>query len=252
MEKQVIYKDPGLTASALVKGKIYQARDGRVVLYIGRNPKGKYVFYLFGAAALIMDWDDNSNRLFTYANEKVQVEGLCRIIDMSMSSKGCRDSVMQYRKIPGICGEFPHPGFSNVNRWYRQNFADDEKMPRIIEGKVQYDYVSAKDLIPGHLYYADTGYPYIFIYLGRTSIGQFLWFPVRNVVMPYKETLINYSVTTRSNRKVRPLEAARNDPDMNNGQYFCSVVVQDLLERGITAVDMSGITQEMLDSNGLL
>lgn len=247
----VTYKqDKFLKESELVPGRVYVVKDGRIMLYIGKSLEGLYVFYAMAAAYLI----NAENRfLLTYGNYKIQLNGLVYIVNEIMKSSGSILSLLQYKGLPKLYGELPGVNFEKqYAKWYMVNFSGllngKQTGPQIsgISNKpVKTGFVSARDLVPGELYYTGGCWRSTYVYLGRNSAGEFIWYFIGN-----ESILVNSSVAqlmysaekTKQNKKVKPLSMALGD----SKAYVCSDT-RKLIETGFK-VNVSGLTQSMLDS----
>lgn len=254
MEK-LVYKDGDikgwLKEKDLVIGRVYLIKDGRLMLYLGKSTTGMYIFYVMASAYLEYTRDDG----VTFGNYNIQVKGLVNIINESMNNVGVIGCLLQYKGLPKIHGEFPLVNFEHkYNRWYTISFTQmfSNKVPNnlpklasMTNKPIETGYVKAKDLVQGNIYYSGACWRSTYVYLGRKTSGEYIWYFVGNEKMligtPARD-LLNHSEVTKQNKKVKPLRMALSDEHAS----LCAGA-RELIEMNYR-VDMSGITQHMLDS----
>lgn len=263
MEEQVFYdirwnkKNIGL--NKLVRGRVYVTPKKGVLMYLGLAKDGQHTFYRFAIPDItsydhIVDRERNINTPYaTFANYDAQVAGIRRIMEISIDTCACKECIVQFKNNPGIIGEFPCGHYENrYFTWYQSSFPDGG-VPVIGKGKMNTNYVRAKELVLGGLYYGDGAYPSVFCYLGRKTNGFFVWCEMNQVtwrvweeVQTGTETLklfYTYAEVTKQNKKLKPIALAAEDDNVKN------LEVKALAERNI-AIDLYNVTQEIINNGG--
>lgn len=243
---EIVYGENWLNEKQLKFGKVYLIKDGRLMLYLGRSIDGMQIFYVLASAYM----QSIGYNKYTFGNYIHQVKGLTEIIIESLSSKGIASCILKYKGIPKIYGEFP---INNLNKnyiknWYITSFdkhTNVAELANISNSPVITGYVSSKDLIPGHLYYSGGCWRSTYIYLGRTSNKEYVWYFVSNgnslLTMPLRSVLLN-AHKTKQNKKVKPLEMAISDEKA----YVCADTLK-LIESHFT-LDVTGLNTQLLDT----
>ena len=241
------YDSKWLGTKEVKVGYVYILKDGRIAMYLGKTEQDMYCFYVFCK----MQFKNLPDRVLSFANYEVQVAGIVNMCKESMNYPAYRESVLELKNLPKIYCEFPFAEFTeSYESWYKNSFDTHKDLPSLcVISNVKPDggYVSAKDLIPGHLYCAGEYRRDVYVYLGRKSIKEFLWYFVRSVDTLLSSTayrLIRESDSTKSNKKVKPLNNALTDPNVKLWDEDKELVDMNY------CVDMSGVTQEMLDCGG--
>lgn len=255
MDDYIRYKDgEWLKEKDLLPGKVYLIKDGRLMLYIGRTVQGEYVFYVFASSYLVED----ESRMITFGNYRHQIPGLLQIINNCMSNPGNTLSLLVYRTLPKIHGEFTYANLQDkYAKWYTLSFSnmfsnktmDIPIIASFSNKPIVTEYVKSKDLIPGHLYYSGQCWRATYLYVGRKSNKEYVWYFIGN-----ERELANYRNmvdllhswmkqihTTRQIKKVKPLASALNDKNA-----YVSSDTKKLIEVNYRA-NMDGVTQQMID-----
>lgn len=243
----MMYTEKWMKASGLECGTVYLTKDGKVLMYLGTTPLGRYVFYVFASAWLVYRQDDDGTWAVTYGNYDSQVYGIRHTIRLSMENKGTRENILEYKTMPKIYGEFPSGSCKDrCLTWYRESFQGMD-VP-VVDGKKRHGaFMRVKDLVPGCLYYNGSCWDSTYVYLGRASDGRFLWYHVISgeTLKGYDAArLVAMSEYTGTNRRVLPLSAALDDSDA-----LVNADTMELITSGYR-VDMEGVTQVMLDTRG--
>lgn len=138
--------------------------------------------------------------------------------------------------------------------WYTKPMTAVGELPEltaITGNKPNAGFVGARDLVPGNLYYSGGCWRSSYVYLGRTSQKEFVWAHIGNAKALLHESGVSllqrhkffiFSVdATKSNKKVKPLADALNDPDAYVDNEY-----EMLITSGFK-INMDGVTQQMLD-----
>ena len=244
MDNRVRYTKEWLKANQLVPGRIYLAKDGRLMLYLGMSLKGMFLFYVLASAYL--ECTDRISKCVTYENYDWQILELKTTINNIMNHTGNRNSLLDYKNVPKLYGEFPFLWYEDTYKmWYNNSF-NNAKVPSIASTKedIKTGFVSVKDLVPGNLYYSGQCWRSCYVYLGRKSTKEFIWYFIGNESILMESSaiqLLRNSETTKNNKKVKPLKLSLTDKNA-----YISEEVKHLIKLNYK-VDMSGVTQEMLD-----
>lgn len=238
---KIMYTEEWLRESNLIAGRFYVVKDGRVLLYLGRTLTGLYTFYTVGAVHLIYH-----NGIITFGNYIPQLGGLEVTIKRTMSMRGQKECLSTYKGIPKIYGELPVYGHEETYLgWYNASFGNQGDLALAPKEKdINTGFVSSKDLIPGQLYYSGYCWRSTWVYIGRNSKKEYLWYFISNEQVLLRMTaiqLLHELDKTKQNKKVKPLAMALTDPHAS----VCDGTRQ-LIEMNYL-VDMSGITQSVLD-----
>lgn len=217
MDKLIINSNDFLKDGDLIVGHVYLYKDGRVVVYLGKDDLGKYVFYEL-AAALYSSVDFGK---LTLSHYDTQVEYLSSISKQVMQNKCEEDCIIWLKGMPKLYCEFPYISFENeVISWWDSN-QDIQGLPKLQTGRASDTepknlFVSAKDLVPGELYYTGSLWRALYLYLGRNHHKEFCWWFVGNVDtlrMNDMKIFKDNMQTTSSNKKCKRLIDAPKDPD---------------------------------------
>ena len=238
------YGDSGwLKPKDLVEGHVYIIKDGRIVIYLGKTASNLYCFYICCHA-----YFKSSNRMLSFANYEIQLNGIINVCNASVNHQMYCESLQTLKGLPKIYCEFPFVNYeSSYKNWYMKSQLSLGNLPVISSGsnvKPSSGFVSTKDLIPGTLYYSGECWRSTFAYLGRTSDKRFIWYFIGNEDILLRSSayqLIQKADTTKSNKRVKPLAEALKDHNA-----YVSGACKKLINMGYK-IDMSGVTQEMLD-----
>lgn len=242
MDNRVRYTEDWLKVNQLVQGRIYLVKDGRLLLYLGTSVNGLLIFYALASVYL-----EHTDGFVTYGNYDWQIQGLKVTINNILNHKGNKSSLLEYKGIPKLYGEFPFLKYEDSYKmWYIKSF-DSDNTPNIANSikEVNSGFVATKDLVPGNLYYSGECWRSCFVYLGRKSTKEYIWFYISNestLVQSTARQLLYRSETTKNNKKVKPLQMCLTDK-----KAYVSSEVEYLVKINFK-VNMNGITQEMLDS----
>lgn len=238
--------DAFIKSKALQPGKVYIAKDGKVMLYLGRLHDARYLFYLFTLALLKDDYSSN----VTIVNYKAQTLGLCTTINASMSGMIKPECLLAYKIIPKIYGEFSLVNLDAIYKnWYAKCQAlKGGELPSVFDSLgegAKTPYVHSKDLIPGEIYYTGDCWRSVYAYLGRNSERDYIWYYLCNgrITLGNSGGLVSHLMRrTRQNKKVKPLSMAPIDCD-----FPIPLDASNLIDTQFK-LDVSQVTQEMLDA----
>lgn len=246
---KILYQDnEWLKEKELVAGRVYVIKDGRIMLYLGRDLTGLYIFYTMASAFLA--WPGNSK--VTFGNYEAQLNGLVNIVNTSMNRAGIESCIWSYRGIPKIYGEFPFVNFEDkYKKWYSLSFSNlfdsNVNVPvlaSISNKPIPKEFVSSNELIPGELYYGGQCWRNTYVYLGRNSKKEYLWYFVGSEEYLVQASAINLLYDcekTKQNKRVKPIRMALKD-----SRAYVHSDLKALINSNFK-VNMSGITKEMLD-----
>lgn len=241
--------DKRLSKKDIIPGKLYIAHNNLIMLYIGTTLDSLESHHLFYKLVPLMTQEvhnTTTGRSLQVINSDIQIPGLCKLITFYLSNKGNRDLLVEYTNIPNLIGEFTYLDFSaQYKDWYTKSFNGVEGTPVIDESNIiKTNYVGSRELIPGCLYYGSGCWRNTFVYLGRNSNKEYMWYFVTNGVSLIDmnvTNMISKSFTTKNNKKVKRLEDAPRDMNAHIGDDIKLLIIRRF------KVDMSGVTQEMLD-----
>ena len=138
-------------------GHVYIFKDGRLGLYLGTSLDNQFVFYILARAHLVQT-DDYG--LLTFAHYENQVKFLIGLSDELLQSKCDKKCVIRLTSLPDLYCDFNYISYDKGNKlqlWHERNKDESKTLQRLIEftenKKPIVSFVSAKDLIPGELYY---------------------------------------------------------------------------------------------------
>lgn len=236
-----------LKAKDLVEGKAYIAKDGRLLIYLGVVSDGSVLFYRVCNLAFKSLYVNNMDYL-GIANYSIQVPSAINMCNAAMSSAPFKESFIRLKKIPDLYTEFNMVDYTNSYlTWYTKSKMMLPDIPLLAKAAgVAPDnlFVKTKDLIVGHAYYSGDSWRSTYIYLGRTSNNDFVWYFVGNADYLYAKDLTYFlknSDTTKSNKKVKDMANIRSDKDA----YITDEVVTILNHN--CCINTNGLTQEILD-----
>lgn len=209
-----------LSKNDLEVGRVYLYKDGRVVVYLGKDSYDKYVFYVLASALYCEERKWNT---YTLAHFELQVEYLCDLAEELMKKDCDPKSIISLKGMPQLHCEFPYVAYDAeiANWWLDCKAKHGKSIPSItsLEGQEKSEslYVGAKELVPGEFYYTGDSWRSIYLYLGRDSEKNFCWSFVGNAdlfisdgLMAVRKSGIEY---TKSNKKCKSLMNADKDPD---------------------------------------
>ena len=248
MEKLTFEDDVWLKEKELVPGCLYIIKDGRVMLYLGIDLDNCFIFYNCGS----LNFANTNWHTHTIANYEVQVKYMLDMCNSLLNRPIYKESIVRLKGIPKIYCLFPFIDFktSYVN-WYTKSLLMYGELPKLSELNKNIPikgFVGAKELIPGNLYYSGQCWRSTYVYLGRTTDNYFVWCFVGNAKTLIENKcvdLLTYRklemVSTKTNKKVKPLVMALSDKDA----YVCEETKQ-LIDMDFK-LNMDGVTQQMLD-----
>lgn len=165
-------------------GHVYIFKDGRLGLYLGTSLDNQFVFYILAKAHLVQT-DDYG--ILTFAHYENQVKFLIELSDELLQSKCDKKCVIRLTSLPDLYCDFNYISYDKGNKlqlWHERNKDESKTLQRLIEftenKKPIVSFVSAKDLIPGELYYTGSLWRSLYMYLGRDSKNNFCWYFVGN------------------------------------------------------------------------
>lgn len=238
------YKGEWLKAKDLKEGHVYIIKDGRIALYLGKSSDDMFCFYVY----CCMQFKTIDYGTLSFANYELQLNSIITLCNALMQHVIYPESMLVLKGMPKIYCEFPFVDYSSVYKtWYSKSVLLLGNLPvlsQFANVKASRGFVGAKDLIPGELYYTGECWRSEYVYLGRTSDKRFIWYFIGNEDILVRSTayqLLSRAETTRSNKKVKPLAEALND-----SRAYVSGDCKKLISMNYK-VDMTGITQEILD-----
>lgn len=193
-------------------GKVYVIKDGRVVLYIGKDIFDRNVFYHIGS--LLLYYVDGDS--IGIAHQDLQLASLHSLFVQLMKQK-CNARHLQCMKgLPKAYGEFPlEREIEDVRGWYQGSGENLPKLAEVGEKPAVNIYVKGADLVPGELYYTGGLHRSLYLYLGRDSSKRYCWWFVGNEDILRKCNLRQFvagAERTKSPKKVKKLSYAPQDP----------------------------------------
>lgn len=241
----MIYRDGEFTKKDLKSGHFYATNDNRIVMYLGIDKHNDYVFYK------VCGYLFDNPKGFVYnederylSHHSIQVSSIVQMIDEIMNQPVDENSLVHYRNVPRIVSDFSYTNKENVvEKWYTKTKKESAPDISFTNIKKTSEYVNAKDLMPGKLYYTGQLWRSLYCYLGRDSNNNFCWSFIGNeYCLKNKETehLVSGFEKTKTNKKVHPIEHAPNDPhayiyneikEFLDGS-FCADVSKIDLDRG--------------------
>ena len=218
MTNLVFRNDEFLKKGNLVIGHVYLYKDGRLVVYLGKSKLDKFVFYILANVLYTsIDW-----HTLTIAHYNTQIEHLISLSETLMKNKCDTDCIIELKGMPQLYCEFPFVSYDKeLNRWWTKNVVYHKgKLPALVdlsnENKSKGLFVSAKDLVPGELYYTGSLWRSLYLYLGRDSQKNFCWYFVGSTYELLRNDFNAFRINmdrTKSNKHCKRLADAPNDPD---------------------------------------
>lgn len=201
----------------LVIGHVYLYKDGRLVVYLGKDNFDRFIFYTL---ASVLYAGQNYGEL-TIAHYDIQVKHLISLAETLMSNKCDTDCIVKLKGMPQLYCEFPYVSYDNeLGSWWAKNkLMLGDNLPNLAELSSENNskslFVSAKDLVPGELYYTGSLWRALFLYLGRDSQKNFCWYFVGSTYDLLRNNLEAFRIhmdRTKSNKHCKRLADAPNDP----------------------------------------
>lgn len=199
-------------------GHVYIFKDGRLGLYLGTSLDNQFVFYILAKAHLVQT-DDYG--ILTFAHYENQVKFLIELSDELLQSKCDKKCVIRLTSLPDLYCDFNYISYDKGNKlqlWHERNKDESKTLQRLIEftenKKPIVSFVSAKDLIPGELYYTGSLWRSLYMYLGRDGKNNFCWYFVGNEDTLIKNDILEYQRNierTKANKRCKKLTDAVND-----------------------------------------
>lgn len=239
--------DEFLSEKNIKEGHVYIAKDGRILLYLGKDSLSRFIFYIFGCA-MFCNYN-NSYSILTISNYEIQVKYLIELCNACMSNNLYKESILVLKGLPRLYVEFSYVDYSKVfKNWYTKNKLLLGDLPVLDFSNKNNDtcFVKSKDLVPGNLYYSGSCWRATYVFLGRTKNNLYAWYFVGNtdkVLNATAKELMGNIHFTKSNKKVRNLKDAIYDKDAH-----ISKDTKMLIDMGYR-VDLNkiGITKELLN-----
>lgn len=229
------YRDGEFKKADLRRGHFYITNDNRVLMYLGIDKAyGKFNFYeITGClpnerlmreeyydALHKCDYSERENikEYLPLVHHNMQVDSIKDMIESIFKESVEKSSILQYKGVPRIVAEFHYvEKEKELDNWYLSDKNKDSNLPALVnpdKDKMPSVYVSAKDLKPGHLYYTGSLWRGLYCYLGRDNANNFCWAFIGNTRIFIKESINYWHIDrTKSNKKVKPIEYATQDPD---------------------------------------
>ncbi len=217
-ENKLIFDEHNLLRkNDLEAGHVYVKRDGTLVLYVGIDNFGRFVFYHL-AKCLTGGMEGPYHK--TLAHYDLQVKALTILCESVMNRECDGKQIVTLSGIPELYTEFVYVDYTEkLQLWYSKSKALNADLPNVTFGgepaELTVPYVKAKDLVPGELYYTGSLWRALYLYLGRDSVGNFCWYFVGNSDILMRNNFYEYQLSmerTKSNKKVKRLADAPNDP----------------------------------------
>lgn len=219
MQGKLTFKDDEfLKKGNLIIGHVYLYKDGRLVVYLGKNNFDKFVFYTLANVL----YTRVTYGVYTLAHYENQVQYLIGLSETLMKHKCDPDCIVELKGMPQLYCEFPFISYDKeLNMWWTKNVVYYKgNLPTLVElgneNKSRSLFVSAKDLVPGELYYTGSLWRSLYLYLGRDSQKNFCWYFVGSTYELLRNDLNAFRIhmdRTKSNKHCKRLADAPNDPD---------------------------------------
>lgn len=118
MTNLVFRNDEFLKKGNLVIGHVYLYKDGRLVVYLGKNNFDKFVFYtLANVLYTNIDW-----HTLTLAHYNTQIEYLIGLSETLMKHKCDIDCIVELKGMPQLYCEFPFISYDKeLSLWWTKN-----------------------------------------------------------------------------------------------------------------------------------
>lgn len=212
-----------LKKNDLISGKFYIWKDGNVRMFLGYVNDGELAFYHICCLSL----RERQNHLVP-VHEEIQIPYIAQICDCVIKKGINSEYIYTYQSIPKILGTIGATmNEENVYQWLTKNALLGNHNYNIVttnrlsvnKNEANKNFVSAKDLVPGRLYYGGScAWRNTYVYLGREIWeNNFVWCFIGNDEA-YKSNPYNYIKLygshdierTKSNKKVRLLTPDQN------------------------------------------
>lgn len=227
----------------LVPGIVYVYKSGIVALYLGKDAYNNYLFYFMTSTLVYEGYGE-----FGINNFEVQSQIINYAVQVNMQNP-CDPSLMSKTSgVPTVYAPYPLCDLrQNYKSWYIKSMLAYPNLPQLQEytGQKGAQFVSAKDLVPGKIYYGGDGWRNSYVYLGRTSHGEFVYSFIGNEkdLIRYKSDVdywLRDADCLKTNKKVKSLDDCTSDPKfIDKGLYKVAGCGYKL--------NLYGLTQEKLD-----
>lgn len=236
-----------LKAREMTEGKVYIAKDGRLLLYLGLLTDSSVLFYRICNIAF-KSIDVSGVHCLSLANYPIQTPNVINMCKATLESAPSPESFQRLKHIPDLYSEFSLVDYTQVYMtWYNKARTLIPSIPELAKasGKLpNSNFVKSKDLVVGHIYYSGSSWRSTYIYMGRSSEGEYVWHFIGNADYIYSEGM-NYILknleTTKSNKKIKDIANIKSDVDA----YITDETY--LILGHSSRVNTSGLTQEVLD-----
>ena len=210
-----------LSKKELQVGRVYVFKDGSCHMYFGQLAgSGDYLFYSIGS--LLLYWDMQTKELEPM-HGKYAVESIINLAGIALGTEFKSVAMRRYSTLPKVQGALNYGVHWSVVKDYLglYRYLLDEDLRKLDinfeEPSRGSEYIGVKQLKFGGIYYGGSdGWRNTFVYLGRMTDGNFLWFYISNdsLFLANPDTFIlvnsrNFQRTT-SNKRVREINEKIN------------------------------------------
>ena len=206
-----------LSKQELQKGHVYVQKDGRLTIYLGKDVFDRYVFY--DLAGILFESTGEFGQL-TLGHHENQVHSLTNMCNTLMKLPCNVRQIRELKGVPSLYSDYKYVNYESIiDDWCEKNKRLNNNFPSLVQDAKEASkkvWVSAKDLVPGELYYTGSLWRALYLYLGRDSQNRFCWMFVGNESELIKNNFSYYRYNmerTKSNKKCKPLAYALKDPD---------------------------------------
>lgn len=231
--------DHFLSKQELQRGHIYVQKDGRLTIYLGKDIYDRYVFY--DLAGILFESTGEYGKL-TIGHYATQVHSLTATCNTLMKSPCNLRQIRSLKGVPSLYSDYKYINYEAViDDWCEKNKKLTDKFPNLVKDVKETSkkvWVSARDLVPGELYYTGSLWGGLYLYLGRDSQNRFCWMFVGNEERLIQNDFSYYRYNmerTKSNKKCKRLAYALKDPDA-----YLYQEARDLIAMGWKA-DLTGL-----------
>lgn len=193
----------------LIPGYAYLWKDGHVNIFLGFNTEnGDFIFYSVGSMTLLEEWNSELGHCYGFYNSELQLKYQEKLCVEVMQTSFDENNLKYYKGMPKIIKSLWIIKSKNeLQKWLIKNRVDCNL--KLMNNKEK-GFVSSKELIEGRIYFTGANpWRSSYVYLGRTSGGEYLWHFIGNIEIYYHNPLkdIKHSIyLTKNNKKVRPLK----------------------------------------------
>lgn len=228
-----------LSKQELQKGHVYVQKDGRLTIYLGKDVFDRYVFY--DLAGILFESTGEFGKL-TLGHYENQVHSLTNICNTLMKLPCNIRQIRELKGVPSLYSDYKYVNYESIiDDWCEKNKRLNTNFPSLIQDVKEASkkvWVSAKDLVPGELYYTGGLWRSMYLYLGRDSKKNFCWYYVGNESVLMENDINRYlgnCERAKNNKKCKRLAYALNDPNA-----YISAEVANLIRIGWKA-NLSGL-----------